>query len=165
MSTRLASLVLAASTVVSSYIVLLIGCVLPKLFATIFGIHSATDLDILIPPITKFAARHAWAFASAAALICLVVIFLIRRSPAQVLQIVAVGLSAQALVVWLAMFCYCYNGLTGSMSFHHSSQFEFAQFFQFAFGVFPVTLCAIVAPALAALLSQPESTKRLGNLG
>ena len=156
MSTRLGSLVLTASTVVSSYIVLLIGYVLPKFFANAYNAKSASDLDILIPPITRFAVRHMWTFALFAAAICIVVIILFQRPHARVLQLVAVGLSAQALVVWLAMFCYCYDGLTGPMSMHHSSEFEFGQFFQFAFGVFPVTLCAIVAPALFALLSPNE---------
>ena len=156
MSTRLASLVLAASTVVSSYIVLLIGYVLPKFFASAYGAQSASDLDILIPPITRFAARHAWAFALSAAVICIVAVILFQRPHARVFQLVAVALSAQALVVWFAMFCYCYDGLTGSMSLHHSSEFEFGQFFQFAFGVFPVTLCAIVAPGLTALFSPND---------
>ena len=156
MSTRLTSLVLAASTVVSSYIVLLIGYVLPKFFASAYRVQSASDLDILIPPITRFAARHAWAFALLAAAICIAAVILCQRPHARVLQLVAVALSAQALVVWFAMFCYCYDGLTGPMSMHHSSEFEFGQFFQFAFGVFPVTLCAIVAPGLFALLSPNE---------
>ena len=54
-STRLAVLILTASTVVSSYIMLFVGCVLPKFFATAFNTNSASDLDILIPPITRFA--------------------------------------------------------------------------------------------------------------
>ena len=155
-STRLATLVLVGSTVVSSYIVLLIGYVLPRLFAHIFSIRSQSDLDILIPPITRFAARHAWIFAFAATLVFLAVFILTRRFPRRAFQLVVIGLSVQALVFWFAMFCYCFDGLRGSMSLHHDSHFEFAEFFQFAFGVFPVTLCAIVISGLFALLSPNE---------
>ena len=163
MSTRLASLVLAASTVVSSYVVLLIGYVLPRLFARVFGIRAQSDLDILIPPITQFAARDAGIFASVVALVCLAVLIFTRRFPGRAFQFVAIGLSAQALVVWLAMFCYCFEGFLGSMSMHHDPQFEFAQFFQFAFGVFPVTLCAIVIVGLFASLSPNERNAYANN--
>ena len=156
MSTRLASLILAASAVVSSYIVILIGHVLPKLFATIYGISSPTDLIILMPPITQFATRHTWVLVLATALVCVVVVLLFQRPGARVSRLVAVGLSAQALVVWFAMFCYCYDGFSAPICLHHSSEFKFAQFIRFAFGVFPVTLCAIVAPGLFALFSPNE---------
>jgi hypothetical protein len=110
-----------------------------------------------MPPITQFAARFYWAFALAVVLICVVVVTLLRQSPTRLLQLLAIGLSAQALVVWFAMFCYCYLGLTGSMSLpFHDARFEFAQFFQFAFGVFPVTLGAILIPGFYAVLSPNE---------
>ena len=156
MSARLASFVLAASTVVGAYIVLLIGYLVPRFFFTMFRTATPSDLDILMPPVTQFAARFAWAFASAVALVCIVAVFLLRQSPARCLQFLAIGLSAQALVVWLAMFCYCYLGFTGSISFHHDARFEFSQFFQFAFGVFPVTLCAIVISGFYAVLSPND---------
>ena len=156
MSTRLASFVLAATTVVSSYVMLLIGDVLPKFIFSIFHLRAPSDLAILMPPITQFAARFSWAFALAVALVCIVVVILLRQYPARLLQLLAIGLSTQALVVWFGMFCYCYLGLTGSMSLHHDSHFEFAQFFQFAFGVFPVTLCAILIPGFYAVLSPKE---------
>ena len=156
MNARLVSFALASTAVVASYIVLLIGYLVPRFFFTMFRTATPSDLDILMPPITQFAARFAWAFAFAVALVCIVVVILLRQSPARCLQFLAIGLCAQALVVWLAMFCYCYLGLTGSMSLHHDARFEFAHFFQFAFGVFPVTLCAILIPGLFAMLSPND---------
>ena len=156
MSTRLAGLILTASTVVSSYIVLFVSYVLPKFFATVFNAKSASDLDILIPPITRFAVRYAWAFALFAAAICMAAVLLCQRPRARILQLVAGALSAQGLVVWFAMFCYCYDGLTGPVSMHHSPELEFWSFVHFAFGVFPFTLCAIVAPGLFALFSPND---------
>jgi len=156
MSTRLASLILAASAVVSSHIVILIGHLLPKLFASAYNAKSAADLDILIPPITQFATRHAWVFALATVLICVVAILLFQRPGARVPRLVAVALSAQALAVWFAMFCFCYEGFNAGFCMHHDPEFEFSQFVKFAYGVFPVTLCAIVAPGLFALLSPNE---------
>ena len=156
MNARLASFVLASTTVVASYIVLLISYVLPSFFFAIFRFATPSDLAILVPPITQFAARFAWAFALAVALVCIILVIMLRQSPSRCLQFLAIGLCAQALVVWLAMFCYCYLGLTGSMSLHHDARFEFAHFFQFAFGVFPVTLCAILIPGLFAMLSPND---------
>lgn len=155
-STRLAVLILTASTVVSSYIMLFVGCVLPKFFATAFNTNSASDLDILIPPITRLAVRYSWAFALLAATICLTAVILCHRPRARLLHLVAGALSAQGLVVWFAMFCSCYDGLTGPVSMHHSPELEFAPFVHFAFGAFPVTLCAMAAPGLFALLSPHD---------
>jgi hypothetical protein len=157
MSILLASFILAASAVVASYVVLLVGHVLPKLFANAYLIApSSSDLVILMPPLTQFATRHTWVFALAIVLICVAVVLLFQRPGARVSPLVAIGLSAQALVVWFAMFCFCYDGFGGGMCLHHGPEFEFSQFMQFAFGVFPVTLCAIVVPGLFAFLSPNE---------
>ena len=99
MSARLASIVLAASAVVSAYIVLLIGYVLPSLFARVFRVEAPSDLAILMPPITQFAARFASLFALATASACVVIVTLLRRSPARVLQLLSIGMSAQVLRV------------------------------------------------------------------
>ena len=152
MNTRLASVVLAGSTVVASYIVLLIADIYPKRFANIYGLPSSTHPDILFATCTKFVVRYPWVFVSATALIWLVAVNFVRRFPARVLKFLAIGLSAQALVVWLAMFCFCYEEFQDFISLHHSPRFEFTAFCQFAYGVFPVTLLAIVTPAIIALI-------------
>ncbi len=156
-NTWLGYLVLSASTLVSSYIVLLVGYVLPPFFAALYRLETLSQLDVLLSPVTKFAVQYAWAFASVSCFIFAVAVILIRRSPAQVLQFVTVGLCAQALVVWVAMFCFFYGELCGPISMHHRPWFNWEYFFKFASAVFPVSLCAIVIPGFFALRSPARS--------
>ena len=154
---RLGCLVLAASTVVSSYIILLVGYVLPPVFAALYRLETLSQLDVLLSPVTKFAVQYEWAFASASCFIFAVAVILVRCSPARVLQFVTVGLCVQALVVWVAMFCFFYGELCGPISMHHPPWFNWEYFFKFAFAVFPVSLCAIVIPGFFALRSSATS--------
>ena len=156
MNTRLASLVIVASTVVSSYIVLLIGYIIPRFFAQTYGIESANDLGLVIPPITKFAAAYAWEFAVPLVLICLCTILLARRFSTHLLQLLSAGLCAQGLIMWFAMFCYCYEGLTGGVSLHHEPSFSFNAFSHFGFGIFPATLLALLLPLLATFFHRRQ---------
>ena len=151
-----ARFIIAASTVVSCYFLVLVGDAVYPFFAAMFGTRERSDLAVLMPQLTQFAIRYSWAFAFAAVLIGIASALLSKRYPARILHFVTIDLSAQGLVVWFAMFCYCYDNFLGPVSLHHPQWFDFPNFFRFDFGVFPVTLCAILTPAFSALLSFNE---------
>lgn len=156
MSTRLGSSLLVGAAIVKSYVVLVIGSMVPAFFAQTYQVRTLAEMDIYIPSVTQFASRFAWVFALSLVLLTTAVLTLLRRCPARYPRLLAMGLSSQGLVLWLAMFCFCFEVFRGPMSMHHGPRFEFSQFFQFAFGVFPVTLCAILWPGLVALFAPED---------
>lgn len=157
MSARLANSLLAASAIVASYVILLVGYMLPGLFAGAYQLQTAVEVDMLMPPLTQFASRFAWVFVLIVVLVSVVALTLLQRASVRRTELLAIALSSQALVVWLAMFCYCFDGFRGPISLHHEPRFEFAQFIRLAFGVFPVTLCAILWPGFLALFGSQKA--------
>jgi hypothetical protein len=142
---------------ISSYLVLVIGLVLPHFIFKTYGLKSAADLDIFMLPHTKFAVKYSWGFAMATFVICLGAGIFFRRYTLRTLELFILALCAQAFVVWVAMFCYFYDGVTGGMSMHHGPEFNIHQFFNCAFGFFPVTLCLIIALVGAVIFHMRRS--------
>jgi hypothetical protein len=153
MSKTLANLILFGAAVVVSALMIFSGEVLPTVLVKLTGGIKKEELQYVFSPITVWAFEYAWAFGAAAFLICISAAVCFARKPSQVSQWLAFWLSAEGLVFWVGMFCYCYGGFTGSMCLHHGPHFEPKNFFAFGFGVFPVTLCAIAAPGVAAIIS------------
>jgi hypothetical protein len=158
MSARLASLALLAFAAIFSYIAFWMGYLLRPLYAKLLGIKSWGDLEILMPAISRAAADHKWIFVVLIVLACVATIFLFRRLPARIPQLMVAGLCVQALVLWLAMFCYFYDGFLGTVSMHHNQVFDIEAFISFAYGAFPITLVAILFPLVIALRSLSRKT-------
>ena len=151
MTTRIASFLLIASAVTFSFVCVLIAWLVPPAFRSLYGLKSLDEVRDFMPAITRVASDHSWFIAVLLAGVCLASLVALRRLPDRTVQCITVGLCAQGLVTWVAMFCFCFEGFTGPMSLHHGPEFEFPQFASFGAGVFPVTLLLVVAPIIAAL--------------
>jgi hypothetical protein len=156
MTAPLAITVLGASTVIGAYLILLVGDVLPGLFARLFPSASVTELDSFIPAITAAAARYSWAFAAGIILTALSGSALISRRPLRAAPLLVRTLSAQGLIVWAAMFCYFYGEFTGGMCLHHGPEFELRQFVRAGWGAFPATFAALVGPTLLTFFRRGD---------
>jgi hypothetical protein len=153
MKIRVPILLLAAAAVVSGYVVLLIGDVIPRFFQVAYKETTAGALDIMPVP-TRFASEYAWLFALVVLLVVIVAALCLRHSPTNAILISTVGLCAQGAVVWAAMFCFCYKAFCGPMSLHHGPAFDPAEFVSFEAGVFPITLAALLAPIIALCIHR-----------
>ena len=147
----LVGLVLSASAVLFCYAVVIVGLIAVKLSATLYVGASPSDFRLLVPGVTQVATAHSWVFAVVLVSVCpfATAICHVRGHP---LRCVVVGLGCQSLVFWTAMFCDCYAAFLGGISMHHGSSFEIGEFVSFGFGVFPISLAAIVLPVFATLL-------------
>ena len=151
MHTRIASLLLIASAVTLSFVCVLVAWLVPPAFRLMYGLKSLDEVREFMPTITRLASDHPWFIAVLLAAVCVASLVALRRLPDSVIQCIVVGLCAQGLVTWAAMFCFCFEAFTGPMSLHHGPEFEFLQFASFGAGVFPVTLLLVAAPLIAAL--------------
>ena len=151
MTTRIASFLLIASSVTFSFVCVLIAWLVPPAFRSLYGLKSLDEVRDFMPSITRVASDQSWFIAVLLAGVCLASLVALRRLPDRKVQCITVGLCAQGLVTWAAMFCLCFEGFTGPMSLHHGPEFGFPEFVSFGFGVFPVTLALVVTPLLCAL--------------
>lgn len=116
-----------------------------------FRLKSWSDADDLMPAISRAAADHAWIFVLLIALVSLITVFFIFRFPTRIPKLMIAGLCVQVLVLWCAMFRYFYYGFLGGVSVTHGQEFESDRFMSVAFGVFPVTLGAVLLTLFATL--------------
>ena len=158
MQTRIAAILLVASATAHAFVCILIALLVPAFFRVIYHIESHDDLLIRMPTITRIVTDHAWFIAIAFAIVCCAALIALRWRSQKVVQILALGLCAQGLVTWLAMFSFCYDGFQGGMSLHHDSDFTFPQFMTFAGGVFPATFLLLLVPMIAAMWRKDVST-------
>ena len=148
---RIINIFLIASAAAQAFVCLLIGWIVPPAFRSLYGLKTLDEARVLMPTITRFVSEHSWVIALAFVAVCLSSLVAVRRFPGSTVQCMVVGLCAQALVTWLAMFCFCFYGFTGPMSLHHGAEFELSEFVSFGAGVFPVTLLLVLAPTIVAL--------------
>ena len=158
MQTRIAATLLVASATAHAFVCILIALLVPAFFRVIYHIESHNDLLIRMPTITRLVTDHAWFIAVAFAIVCGAALIALRWRSQKVVQVLALGLCAQGLVTWLAMFSFCYDGFQGGMSLHHDSDFTFPQFMTFAGGVFPATFLLLLVPMIAAMWRKDVST-------
>lgn len=90
---RLAMLMLFASAIVASYLVMLIGDIYPVFVARLYVVTDLSRLDILLPRISMWAARSSWVFALALVLVCVAASLWLRRSSSHPFRCLAIGLS------------------------------------------------------------------------
>ena len=143
-------MVLVASSIVLSYAVWMAATVTRAYYRFVYECDA---LDVarraMIPEITQFA------LGSEALVICLICALGILtawscRRHASPLALIA-GVTGQLLVVWALGFCLCFGGFTDGGCLHHGPAFEFAQFLSAGYGLFPVTLVAILLPLVSAV--------------
>jgi hypothetical protein len=151
MQTRIASFLLVASAAILSFVCVLIAWLVPPAFRSLYGLKSLDEVREFMPAITRLATGHSWFIAVSIVAVCLASLVALRRKPDRTVQCITVGLCAQGLVTWAAMFCFCFEGFTGPVSLHLGPRFEIIQFACFGAGVFPVTLALVVTPLIAAL--------------
>ncbi|MEO7678234.1 MAG: hypothetical protein ABIV39_15865 [Verrucomicrobiota bacterium] len=154
MHTRIASLLLIASAVTQSFVCLLIASLVTPFFRSTYRLKSWEEAREFMPTITRLASDHSWFIAVLLAAVCVASLVALQRQPDSPIQCIVVGLCAQGLVTWAAMFSFCFEGFIGPMSLHHGKEFEFFQFASFGTGVFPVTLLLVAAPLISALLPR-----------
>jgi hypothetical protein len=149
-------LLLISLAIVLSFIIVVIAEILPRLFEIIYQIKTTKDLMDFIPNITRVAFQNSWSFAATLAVISIAGIFQLHRWPNQILKFTILNLCLQTFVFWIAMFCYCYDGFLGPMSLHHDPEFDLANFIGFCWGIFPVSLVAILIPVPFALAIKKQ---------
>jgi hypothetical protein len=159
MPTCIASIFLIAAAAIQSFVCICLGQVVPQAYRSLYHLKSLEEERVFIPAITLFASDHSWLIALALATVCAASIAALRRFPEKTVPCMTVGLCAQGLVTWSAMFCFCFEGFTGAMCLHHGPEFEFFQFVSFGAGVFPITLLLIVVPMIAAFSSGTISRR------
>jgi len=154
---RALNLLLISLAIVLSFIIVVIGEILPRFFAVTYQIKTTNELMDFIPTITRVAFQNSWSFAAILAVISVAGIFQLHSWPNQILKFTILNLCLQAFVFWMAMFFYCYNGFLGPMSLHHDPEFDFGSFFGFGWGIFPVSLIAIFTPIAFALAIRTQA--------
>lgn len=162
-STRIASLLLIAAAGILSFICVLVGWLVPPAFCSFYGLNSFEEARSSMPGITRLASDYSWFFAVVIGAVCIGALVAIRQHSSRIVQCITVGLCAQGIVVWLAMFSFFYDGFTGSMCLHHGPKFELLQFVSVGAGVFPVTLALVLTPLLVAV--WPRKVRDSGNVG
>ena len=157
MKLRIACSAILATAVASSYVTWLVGEITPPLFRSLFCTASLAEALALMPPITRFAADHCWAFTVVNALLCSVAVPCLRRIPDKAPQLAMGTCCGIGLVSWAAMFCYRYEGFTGPMCLHHGPEFDLLNFLSFGRGVFPVTLAVLAASGVTIFFPRSRA--------
>ena len=157
MPNRIAIFLLTSVAATLAFVFMWIAWLVPRLFFSVYHVKTWDDLRDFMSPITKLATDYSWFIALLFGAVWLASILALRRFPDRTIQCVTVGLCAQGLVAWSAMFCFLYDELLGPMSMHHDPAFDFDTFIAFGGGVFPITLLFIVAPIIVALLPSKIS--------
>jgi hypothetical protein len=157
MSTRLPSLLLAAVAVVASYVVLVVGDLVPRFFQVTFKLKQEEVAGFMSHP-TRFATASSWVFVVAVLLALSVALLLFRLHPGHMVRVTVATLCVQGVIVWITFFCYCYDAFCGPMSLHHGPEFDPAQFFRFEVGVFPATLLFILIPLAGCFVRRSPSS-------
>lgn len=149
-------MLLAAVAVVFSHLVLVVGKLVPRFLQVAFKLTTEEVVSFMSFP-TRFATGFSWVFVVALLLALSVSLLALRLYPRHVVRVVVVSVCMQAIVVWVAFFCYCYNGFYGLMSLHHEPEFDLIDFTIFGAGIFPASLAVVLIPLVAAFL-RSDST-------
>ena len=123
-------------------------------------LRDATDIRMLMPSITRAASDFVIVFVVLILLVGASAIMLSRVRSHCANACLLAGVSAQGLIVWVAFFCFCFESFTGAMCLHHGSRFEMLQFARSAWGVFPVTLLALLVPLTGGIGALLQSERK-----
>ena len=148
---RLASLMLISSAIIWSFIVWIGGGVVIPFFGQIYRTPSMVELRALIPAITLLACDHLAVIIVLLATVCVAGLAALWRFPGRQMQFATAGLCGQWLVVWVAAFCFCYDGFLGHVSMHHAQEFDPRAFISSGGGIFPISMALIVMTFAASL--------------
>jgi len=156
MTAKNVGLLLLPAAYVFAHITTLVANLTPRFFEITYKLKPSEDAEF-IPEPTQIAVYYSWIFAISYGMIALTGVFLASRRPALTVQLLTTGLSLQAFIFWVAMFCFCYEGFLGPMTLHSGPDFDFSYFFQFGFGIFPICLIAIVVPIFFAFKCKRQT--------
>jgi hypothetical protein len=159
MSTRASNLLLLSSAVVLSHLIILFGSFTRPFFNVVYHV-KLDQLDQVMPLPTRLASNYSWVFGVLLGLTVAMVALASMHHIEKKVQLLALALCAQGFVFWIAMFCFCYDGFLGPMSLHHGPDFDFSEFLQFGYGVFPVALIALLVPASAVFFCKGSDDRR-----
>lgn len=160
MSTRLPGLLLAATAAVGSYVVLIVGNLVPRFFEVAWNLRPG-EVAGVVSPLTRFATTTSWVFVLAELLAVAVALLFFRLRPEQLIRVTVAALCVQGIVVWSALFCYCYDGFCGPMNLHHGPEFDLVRFCRFEAGVFPVTFLLMLLPLFACFVRRAPRSEAL----
>lgn len=145
-------LLLTCSAIVFAYVVGRIGSFLPKFFEVAYRLKPSEVASFMHIP-TRFASENPWAFGLAMIFILAATVVALRRQSARDLKIAVVSLCAQGTIVWIAMFCFCYEGFCGPMGLHAEPEFSFVEFMRFEGSVFPISFAGLVTPIIFLIVA------------
>ena len=118
-----------------AFVCVLIGWLTPPAFRAMYGLKSLDAVRDFGPTITQLACEHTWLIDVVFATVCFGSLAAVRLRSDRPVQCIAVGLCAQDLVTWAAMFCFCFVGFTGPMCLHQGPEFELVSFAAFGAGI------------------------------
>ena len=119
--------------VIQFYVIMIPGL----LYISFWHRSFPNSAELLMPAISSHAVKF-WPMYSTASLV-LVLIGLLSRSKWN--NFIC---SISLIVTWIWYFMICYDGFLGDMSLHHESSFDAVRFLSFCYGLFPITLIAML---------------------
>jgi hypothetical protein len=140
---------LVCTAVGLSFLILFIADLVAPFFKVTYRLKLA-EVYSLMPPVTRVASENAWVFAVLIIFVCASSLRGVRRA-GRTSDWITLGICGQALVFWIAMFCFCYDGFTGPVSLTRGPQFNIANLLGFGWGVFPVMFVLMLIPMVAVL--------------
>ena len=143
---------LTCSAFVLTYVISLVRGFLPKYYEIVYNLKPSEVAEVMHDP-TRLALEYSWAYGLAMILIMVVSVVVLVRHPARCIEAVVIGLCAIAMVFWLAMFCFCYEGFCGPMSLHEPPEFSLLEFLRFSDGIFPISLTGLTIPVIVLLVT------------
>ena len=146
-------LLLSCSALICERIVSCVGRLLPKYFQVAYRLNLGEVADFMPAP-TRFACENAWAFRVALIFMLVASFVALYRKPAHCQKIPINGLCVQGTRVWIAMFCYCYEGFCGPVSLHTGPQFSLVEFMQFEGAIFPIALAGLAVPVAFSFVGK-----------
>jgi hypothetical protein len=152
MPNRIAIVLLTSVSATLAFVFMWIAWLVPHLLYSLYRMKSLDELRDFMFPIAKLATDHSWFIALLFGAVWFASLLVLRRFPDRTIQCVTMGLCAQGLVAWSALFCFLFDEFLGPISLHHDPAFDFDTFIAFGGGVFPITFLFIVAPIMVALL-------------
>jgi D-alanyl-lipoteichoic acid acyltransferase DltB (MBOAT superfamily) len=139
------------------YFVLLGGPLLPYILSLLYRTPDLKLIQEGMALPTRLAVDYAWVIALLVALATIISIILAFRNRARRFQFTILGLCSQFILLWLTLFAFFYDSFLGPMDLFHGPEFDFREFFEVGFGMFPITLIGLLAAFITALIAKEDA--------
>ena len=146
---------LVGSAVLTGYAILRLADNLPRYFIVAYGLEPG-EVRNFMPIPTTFAVENSWIFVLLLSAVLMSSILALRLSRNSV-RVVVNGLCLQWMLLWIAMFCYCYEGFSGPFSLRSGPKFSLIQFLTFEMALFPVSFLGILLPIVITFQRNPPT--------